>query len=91
MKIPEKYWVIEIGNLLMQLETSLSRLSEDEAKRRLSAFGHDIFKKSKKQTKLSYLLGFQPVPKGFLLSLALILISYITLAEIGKRIFIRNK
>ena len=37
----------------------------------------------------SYLIGFQPVPKVFLLSLVIILISYVMLAEVGKRIFYR--
>lgn len=53
MKTPEKYWEIETRDLLQQLETSSSGLSEDEAKRRLSAFGHNILKKRKKQTRLS--------------------------------------
>ncbi len=38
---------------------------------------------------ISSLLGFQHIPNDFLLALAIILISYITLAEIGKRIFYR--
>jgi Mg2+-importing ATPase len=36
---------------------------------------------------ISSLLGFQHIPSDFLLALAIILISYITLAEVGKRIF----
>jgi Mg2+-importing ATPase len=36
---------------------------------------------------ISSLLGFQHIPNDFLLALAIILISYITLAEVGKRIF----
>jgi Mg2+-importing ATPase len=38
---------------------------------------------------ISSLLGFQHIPSDFLLALAIILISYITLAEVGKRIFYR--
>jgi Mg2+-importing ATPase len=38
---------------------------------------------------ISSLLGFQHIPNDFLLALAIILISYITLAEVGKRIFYR--
>jgi Mg2+-importing ATPase len=39
----------------------------------------------------SSLLSFQFMPKSFLIALALILISYITLAEIGKNIFYRSE
>jgi Mg2+-importing ATPase len=38
---------------------------------------------------ISSLLGFQHIPNDFLLAMAIILISYITLAEVGKRIFYR--
>jgi Mg2+-importing ATPase len=40
---------------------------------------------------ISSLLGFQHIPNDFLLALAIILISYITLAEIGKRIFYKSE
>jgi hypothetical protein len=42
MKIPDKYWETEIDELLEQLETSLSGLSETEAEKRISVFGHNI-------------------------------------------------
>ena len=57
MRIPDKYWETEIDELLQQLETSYSGLSEDEAKRRLSVFGHNILKKKKKKTRLSLFLN----------------------------------
>ncbi|ROL56127.1 magnesium-translocating P-type ATPase [Bacteroidetes/Chlorobi group bacterium Naka2016] len=53
MKIPEKYWETEIDELLQQLETSITGLSEAEAKKRLSIFGHNVLKKKKKKTRLS--------------------------------------
>jgi Mg2+-importing ATPase len=57
MKIPDKYWETEIDELLQQLETSLSGLSETEAEKRISVFGHNILKKKKKKTKLSLFLN----------------------------------
>jgi Mg2+-importing ATPase len=39
---------------------------------------------------ISSILGFQPIPKEFLLSLTIILFSYIMMAEIGKKIFYRK-
>lgn len=53
MKIPDKYWEIDIGELLQNLETSRSGLSETEAEERISVFGHNILKKKKKKTRLS--------------------------------------
>jgi Mg2+-importing ATPase len=38
----------------------------------------------------SSLLGFQWIPKNFLLSLTVILLSYVLMAEIGKKIFYRK-
>ncbi|MGB9716230.1 MAG: magnesium-translocating P-type ATPase [Thermodesulfovibrionales bacterium] len=57
MKIPERYWEIEVGELLRQLETSISGLSEAEAERRLSVFGHNLLKKKKKKTGFSLFLN----------------------------------
>ncbi|MFN3480071.1 MAG: cation-translocating P-type ATPase, partial [Thermodesulfovibrionales bacterium] len=53
MKIPDKYWETEINELLQQIETSISGLSETEAEKRISVFGHNILKKKKKKTRLS--------------------------------------
>lgn len=53
MKIPDRYWETEIDELLQQIETSISGLSETEAKKRISVFGHNILKKKKKKTRLS--------------------------------------
>ncbi|MCL4537090.1 MAG: magnesium-translocating P-type ATPase [Nitrospirae bacterium] len=53
MKVPDKYWETEIDELLQQLGTSISGLSETEAEKRISVFGHNIFKKKKKKTRLS--------------------------------------
>lgn len=38
----------------------------------------------------SSLLGFRPVPGGFLFALSVILFSYIILAELGKKVFYRG-
>lgn len=52
MEIPDRYWETEINELLEQLKTSISGLSEDEAERRLAVFGHNLLKKKKKQPAL---------------------------------------
>jgi Mg2+-importing ATPase len=57
LKIPEKYWEIEISDLLQFLETSRTGLSEEEAENRLPEFGHNILRKKKKQTRLSLFLN----------------------------------
>ncbi len=57
MKIPEKYWETETGDLLQRLETSLSGLTEIEVETRLSEFGHNILRKKKKLTRLSLFLN----------------------------------
>jgi len=57
MKILEKYWETETGDLLQQLETSSSGLSEAEAEKRLSEFGHNILRKRKKKTRFSLFLN----------------------------------
>lgn len=53
MKVPDKYWEIGINELLQQLGTSISGLSETEAEKRISVFGRNILKKKKKKTRLS--------------------------------------
>lgn len=53
MKVPERYWETEIDELLRQLGTSISGLSETEVEKRISVFGHNILKKKKKKTRLS--------------------------------------
>lgn len=53
MKIQDRYWETEINELLQQIETSISGLSEAEAEKRISVFGHNILKKKKKKTRLS--------------------------------------
>ncbi len=53
MNIPDKYWETETADLLQQLETSLTGLSETEAEKRLAIFGHNVLKKKKKKTGLS--------------------------------------
>jgi Mg2+-importing ATPase len=57
LKILEKYWETEIGDLLQQLETSSSGLSEGEAEKRLSDFGHNILRKREKKTRLFLFLS----------------------------------
>ena len=57
MKIPEKYWETETEDLLQQLETSSSGLSEGEAEKRLSDFGHNILRKRGKKTRLFLFLS----------------------------------
>jgi Mg2+-importing ATPase len=57
MKIPDTYWEIGIDNLIHALETSPSGISEEEAGKRLSEFGHNILKKREKRTKLSLFLS----------------------------------
>jgi Mg2+-importing ATPase len=57
LKIPEKYWETETEDLLQQLETSSSGLSEGEAEKRLSDFGHNILRKKKKKTRLFLFLS----------------------------------
>jgi Mg2+-importing ATPase len=57
LNIPEKYWEIEIRDLLQFLETSSSGLSEAEAEKRLSKFGHNIIRKRKKKTRFSLFLN----------------------------------
>ncbi|BCB96851.1 hypothetical protein JZK55_17730 [Dissulfurispira thermophila] len=49
----DRYWETEIDELLQQLETSITGLSEAEAEKRLSVFGHNVLKKKKKKTRLS--------------------------------------
>jgi Mg2+-importing ATPase len=57
MTIPDRYWELEIEVLLRQLETSSSGLSETNAKKRLSIYGHNLLKKKKKQTPLSLFIN----------------------------------
>lgn len=57
MKIPEKYWEIGIGDLLRHLETSPFGLSEENAEKRLTSFGHNILKKSRKKSALSLFIN----------------------------------
>jgi Mg2+-importing ATPase len=57
LKISEQYWEIEKKDLLQQLETSPSGISETEAEKRLSVFGHNVLRKKKKQTGLSLFLN----------------------------------
>lgn len=69
MKISEQYWEIGNRDLLQQLETSPSGISETEAEKRLSVFGHNVLRKKKQQTGASLFLPFLPMlPKQILLT-----------------------
>lgn len=57
MKVADRYGEGDIYKLLQQLGTSTSGLSENEAQKRLLAFGHNVLKRGKKKTKLSLFLN----------------------------------
>ena len=53
----ENYWSIPTEKLMLTLQTDISGLSNEEAQKRLKAYGENTIKKQEKATKLILFLG----------------------------------
>ncbi len=70
MNIPERYWEIKTEDLFKLLETSFSGLSQADAERRLSTYGHNLLRKKKRQSKASLFFSQFKSPIIFILIFA---------------------
>ncbi len=77
MRIPERYWGVELGELLRGLDSSPSGLTGEQAVERAGVFGKNLLRKKKEVSRLSMLMGQFKTPITLILLFAVFISSIV--------------